>query len=400
MTFNIRNYISGTVTIKVSGAMPEKFINLCMVEKKSLLSITKKDNDFLISMYLYDFFSIRPLVRKSKSRVQVVSYSGLPFLARKMRRRKMLIVGGMAFVILLNVLMSYIWFIDIVGMHSIPMSHIREVVYQNGLKPGTLRDAVSAKKIENQLLLSIPEIAWVSINFTGTHAVVEVVEKTISKQQDKTPAHIIAAKDGVVTEVIVLAGESAIKKGATVKKGDVLIKGFVYEGKVIDPAAETRVPQLIRSNGIVKARVWYEGYGETELTKFVYERSGKQEMSVTFKIGQYEIPLKRAAIDSQQAVEVEVFNKKLSWWRNSDIAVESIVSTYYEMNANPVSISIEEAREEGKAKALAEVQSLIPETAQIVSRTIEVLQTSEPNLVRVKVNVETAEDIGQFMNIQ
>ena len=400
MTFNIRNYISGTVTIKVSGAMPEKFINLCMVEKKSLLSITKKDNDFLISMYLYDFFSIRPLVRKSKSRVQVVSYSGLPFMARKMRRRKMLIVGGMAFVILLNVLMSYIWFIDIVGMHSIPMSHIREVVYQNGLKPGTLRDAVSAKKIENQLLLSIPEIAWVSINFTGTHAVVEVVEKIISKQQDKTPAHIIAAKDGVVTEVIVLAGESAIKKGDTVKKGDVLIKGFVYEGKVIDPATETRIPQLIRSNGIVKARVWYESYGETELEKFVYERSGKQEMSVTFKIGQYEIPLKRAAIDSQQAVEVEVFNKKLSWWRNSDIAVESIVSTYYEMNANPVSISIEEAREEGKAKALAEVQSLIPETAQIVSRTIEVLQTSEPNLVRVKVNVETAEDIGQFMNIQ
>lgn len=63
-------------------------------------------------------------------------------------------------------------------------------------------------------------------------------------------------------------------------------------------------------------------------------------------------------------------------------------------------ISIEEARELGKAKALSEVQLLIPETAQVLSRTIEVLQTPEANLVRVKVNVETAEDIGQFINIQ
>lgn len=399
MTFNIRNYISGIVTIKVSGAMPERFINLCMIEKKSLLSITKINDDFIVCMRLYDFFSIRPLVRKSKNRIQVIHYSGLPFAVRRIRHRKMLVVGGIAFLILLNVLMSYIWFIDIVGMQSIPPNQIKEIVYQHGLKPGVLRDAISAKKIENQLLLSIPEIAWVSINFTGTRAVVEIVEKTIPKQQDKTPAHIIAAKDGIVTDVIVLAGESAVKKGDTVKKGDVLIKGFAYEGKVTDPAANS-VPQLIRSNGIVKARVWYEGYGETELVKLVYERSGKQEMGITLKVGHHEIPLKTVTIAPQQTVEVEVFNKKLSWWRNSGIAVESIVSTYYEMNARPVSMSIEEAREQGKAQALAEVQSLIPETAQVLSRTIEVLQTPETNLVRVKVNVETAEDIGQFMNIQ
>lgn len=285
-------------------------------------------------------------------------------------------------------------------MHSIPTNRIKEIVYQHGLKPGTLKDAISTKMIENQLLISIPEIAWASITITGTRAVVEIVEKTIPTEIDKTPAHIIATKDGIVTEVIVLAGVSAVKKGDTVKKGDILIKGFANDGKVINSAATNSVPQLIRSNGIIKARVWYEGYGETELEKTIYERTGRKEMAVTLKVGRNEIILKKVAVDPQQVVEVEVFNKKLSWWRNSDIAVESIVSTYYEMNSKPVSISVEEAREESKAKALSEVQSLIPETAQILSRAIEVLQTPETNLVRVKVNVETAEDIGQFMNIQ
>ncbi|MBP2626359.1 MAG: sporulation protein YqfD [Firmicutes bacterium] len=396
MISNILNYISGTVTIKVSGAMPEKFINLCMLEKINLLSITKKNDDFIVCMRLYDFFSLRPLVRKSRNRIQVVDYAGLPFLTKRIKRRKMLVVGGVIFLTLLNILMSYIWFVDIVGMNYITASQIKDVVYEQGLKPGVLKDTVSTKMIENQILLRIPEVAWVSVNFTGTRAVVEIVEKTMSKEPDKAPAHIIAAKDGIITNIIALAGQSTVKKGDTVKKGEILIKGVAYDGK---EDVNNITPQLIRANGIVKARVWYEGYSETELVKTIHERTGRQETSVTLKVLQNEILLKKVALDPERQFEVEVFNKKLSWWRNSDIAVESIISIYHEVNSKTITLSIEDAREYGKAKALAEVQSLIPETAHILSRNIEVLQIPENNLARVKVNVETVEDIGLFMNI-
>jgi len=396
MISNIMNYISGTVTIKVSGSMPEKLINLCMVEKINLLSITKKNDDFIVCLALADFFSLRPLVRKSKNRIQVLNYAGLPFVTKKIKQRKMLVVGGVVFIMLLNILMSYIWFVDIVGMNSVPVSQIKEVIYEQGLKPGVLKDSVHTKIIENQILLRIPEVAWVSVTFTGTRAVVEIVEKTMPKDVDKVPAHIVAGKDGVVTDIIALAGQSIVKKGATVKSGDILIAGVAYNGK--EPVANI-IPQMIRAKGIVKARVWYEGYSETELMQTIHERTGRQEIGVTLKVLQHEILLKKAPIDLAQGFEVEVFNKKLSWWRNSDIAVESIISTYHEVNTKTLTLSIEAARELAKGKALAEVQSLIPETAQVLSRTIEVLTIPETNLVRVKVNVETAEDIGQFMNI-
>jgi len=388
--------MSGTVTIKVRGAMPEKFINLCMLEHISLLSIRKKNDEFIVCLGLSDFFNLRPLVRKSQNPIQVITYAGLPFLIKKIKHRKMLVVGGVTFLLLLNLLMSYIWFVDVIGMHSVPVSQIQEVVYEQGLKPGALKDTVSSKKIENQILLRIPEIAWVSITFTGTRAVVEIVEKTLPKERDKAPANIIAAKDGIITDIIALTGQSVVKKGDTVRKGDVLIRGVAYEGKEINPNSSA---QLIRANGIVKARVWYEGYSETELVKTIHERTGRQEIAVTLKILQNEILLKKVALDAEKHFEVEVFNKKLLWWRNSDIAVESIISTYYEVNTEILTLSIEAARDSSKAKALAEVQSLIPETAQVLSRKIEVLQIPEANLVRVKVNVETAEDIGQFVNI-
>jgi len=399
MIFNLHNYIHGTVTLKVSGSMPEKFINLCMLEKKKVLRISKRNDDFIVCMDLQDFFRIRPLVRKSQSRVQVIGYWGLPFVTRRIKGRKMLVVGGVLFLIIINMLMSYIWFIDIVGTKAIPAQQVKEYVYQYGLKPGVLKDTVSTKFIENQILLNIPEIAWVSINFTGTRAVVEVVEKTISKEVDKTPANIIASKDGVITEVIALTGQSVVKKGDTVKKGDILIKGLTYDGKETSEAVPQLAPEPIRANGIVKAKVWYEGYGETELVTASHERTGQKKVSILLRIFGHEFYLKPVTLDSEKQFDVEVVNKKLSWWRNSDVAVEYIISTYYELTTKMVELNIEEAREQGKIKALEEIQDLIPATAHVLSRTVEVLKTSETNLVRVKVNIETAEDIGQVMNI-
>ena len=401
MTFNLQCYLHGTVTLKVSGPMPEKFINLCMIEKRYILSISKKDNEFIICMRLKDFFLIRPLVRKSQNRIQVIDYWGLPFLTRRIKKRKMLVVGGVLFLLVIQLLMSYIWFVDIVGTKDVPVGKIKDCVYQYGLKPGVIKDEINVKFIENQLLLNIPEVAWVSVNFTGTRAVVEIVEKTMPKEVDKAPGDIVAGKDGVIIEVIALAGQSQVKKGDTVKKGDVLIKGVVglpkEETEGTTNLAEMR-PQLIRANGIVKGRVWYEGYGESELLTVSHVRTGQQKMGITLRVFEHEFHIKPVGIADDGQFEVEVLNKKLLGWRNSSIAVESIISNYYEITTNVIELSSEEARKRGEANALAEVEHLIPETAHVLARKIEVLKTAETNLVRVKVNIETVEDIGQFMN--
>lgn len=399
MIRNFSHYIKGTVKIKVSGPMPERFINLCVMQDIFLWGISKTSEGLFVCMSLSDFFSIRPIVRNSKSYIKVVDYYGFPFIAKKIKKRKMMVIGAILFLLVLNTLLSYIWFIDIVGTKSIPVQQIRDIVYKNGLRPGILKNDIPVKSIENQVTIDLPEVAWIGIRFTGIHAVVEVVEKTVSKPQDKAPADIVAAKDGVITEIIVLAGQNAVKKGDTVKKGDILIKGVSYEGVAGELPAESSLPQYIRAKGIIKARVWYEGYGESELVSTVYERTGRQEIGVTLKFGQQNFQLKRVELKPDCLVEVETFNKKLFWWRNHDIIVESTINTYYELSEKKVEISVEEAREQSKAKAFAFLQALIPETAHVLARNIEVLQIPEKKLVRVKVNVETVEDIGEVTSV-
>lgn len=399
MMHNLLNYTGGTVTVAVRGDLPERFINLCVAEHILLWKIAKQEEAVYVTMRLADFFRIRPLARKSRTHIEVVGFSGLPFIMKRIKRRKMLVIGGIVWLLLLNIMTSYIWFIDITGENQISSERIMGLAYQNGLKPGALKDKVNAKQIENAIQLNVPEVAWVGVNFTGTRAVIEIVEKTMPQPTSKEPANIVAAKDGMITELIVLSGQAARKIGDTIKKGDVVIKGIAAEPAETDsitgqPLPAKVPPQLVKAKGIVKARVWYESYGEAELTKTMYRRTGEKEIAVSLKIGSGEYRLKQVAAQPYRLFETETVHKSLPGWRNNALVVESTIDIYHELDAATLAISVEQARDEARARALAGVQNLIPETAHVLSRNSEVLQSAEPNLIRVKVSVETIEDIG------
>lgn len=396
------NYFTGYVKIRIYGKMPEKFINLCTANYLILWNIheEKSGQSFVATMRLADFLKIRPIVVKSGTHICVISYGGLPFFVKKLRRRKMMTLGIVLFVIVLHVLTSYIWFVDITGTKQLPSVKVREKAYQYGLKPGIMKEAVDIKAVENKMLVSLPEISWIGINFVGTHATIEVVEKTMPKIQDKLPADIVAAKDGIITEIIALAGQSVVKAGDTVKKGDILIKGVT---PVVTPqnAKEGALPEInaaglpVKANGIVKARVWYEGYGEEPLKSIAYTRTGKVCMGITLKLGSREFLLKKAPEKPYDAFEVEVIHKNLDFWRNSVFPVESIISIFHELLAENREITTEEARDKARNSALSALKNFIPEASYILNQSTEVLKTSEENLIRIKVNIETIEDIGQ-----
>lgn len=383
------NYLTGIVLIKISGTMPEKFINLCIAQQIFLWNITKSQEDIYAYIRLPDFFRIRPLVRRSRTRVQVIAYKGLPFFTKRIKKRKVFVAGALLFIFLLYFLSSFIWFIDIVGLKNLSSENIINIVYACGLKPGTPKEVINVKEIENEVLLQQPDIAWVGINFTGTRAVIEIVEKTAVKQEDKNPANVVACKDGIVTEVIAIAGQSNVKKGDTVKKGDLLISGLTAD-----------LPnQFVRAKGIVKARVWYEGYGEGYLVKTEYQRTGRQDISVRLRIGSNEILLKKDNDQIFDKSETEVIHKTLPWWRNKELNVESIINIRYELKPVYYQQSLEQAKDEARARAMQVLQNLVPESAYILTRNIDILKTTEENLIRVKASVEAIEDIGQTVII-
>lgn len=384
---NLLNYFSGIVKLRLTGPFPEKFINLCIAQDIFLWGINKKNNEFYVYMRLGDVFRIRKIARQSKIKVNIVSHYGLPFMKKKIYKFKMMVIGAFLSMILLNVITSYIWFIDITGMRNVNVDRIKTVITDNGLKPGIKKSAIETKSIEKVILNNIPEIAWVSINFTGTRALIEVVEKTLPPPDEKSPAQIVAAKDGIITEIIALSGQPVVKVGDVIKKGDVLIAGI----------SNTNSP--IRAKGIVKARVWYEAYGEAPLTEAVYKRTGQQKTAANITVGGYVIPIKYTNKNIFDIYETEETHKKLFEWRKDSITVEFNKIVYYELQCMYIENSREQAIDKAKAQALFLVQNKLPPSNVILFRNITVLPL-EAEVARVKATVESIEDIGQVVNIQ
>lgn len=97
------------------------------------------------------FFVYDHWCAKAKLVYKVIGYWGLPFITRRIKKRKMLVVGGIIFFLIIHNVMSYIWFIEIVGMNNVPIKQIKECVYQSGLQPGVLKDEVNVKFIEKSI---------------------------------------------------------------------------------------------------------------------------------------------------------------------------------------------------------------------------------------------------------
>jgi similar to stage IV sporulation protein len=402
LSFRLFNSFYGYLTINITGIAPEKFINLCTRKGIVLWDMNWKENNMHAKIRISDFRRIRPLVRKTHCTVAIITRHGFPFFMHRARNRKMLIAGGVLFCICLYLLSSFIWFVEVGGLISLPPEAVLHVARQAGLKPGVFKSNVDLKQVEHSLLVQIPDIAWAGITVRGTRAMIEVAEKTVVYAEDKAPANIIAAKDGLVEELIALVGEAMVHRGETVRKGQLLISGVMIQ-KTKDMAGNLApIPdapaRVVQAKGIAKARIWYQSYGEAGLFKEVSSRTGRTCTHVVLKVGEVERIIKQGSIPFLY-YEVEEVSKNLPAWRNKSIPVESKIVTYYEIERSQIPLTPEEAREEAKRIALAVLQEQVPESVQVLSRNIEVLKTAETDLVRVKVIVETLEDIGMAQHI-
>ncbi|MGB4648964.1 MAG: sporulation protein YqfD, partial [Acetivibrionales bacterium] len=116
MLFRLWNYARGYVIIIVEGFFIEKFINICARRRILLWNVRiQKEHRVTARMSISGFRLIRPVARKTGCRVRLLKKTGLPFVFNKYRRRKAFFAGAVLFFILLNVLASFIWSIEISG---------------------------------------------------------------------------------------------------------------------------------------------------------------------------------------------------------------------------------------------------------------------------------------------
>ncbi len=253
----IIRFISGYVDFVCKGGFPERFINLCALYGITLRNTKTEKNEIRATTDIASFRKIRPAVKKSGMKLKIIKKGGLPFIIAPYLRRKGLIAGITASVMLIVWLNSFIWTTDVKGNVNFTTEQIEEIGKEYGIYPGAKKNSVNVSDINKRIKNDFEDISWFALNIYGSNATLELTERFDKTNiYDKTtPCNIISDEDGVVIELITLSGTPQTKTGSAVAKGDLLISGVTEKTDGSADFVHARGRAVIRTSKKIQSEV-------------------------------------------------------------------------------------------------------------------------------------------------
>lgn len=280
------NFLRGSVEVEVTGAFPERFINLCAQERIGFWRLEwPKGNVLRFCAARGDKKRLKLLAEKAMCDIVFRRHTGVPAFFSLFRRRYALLIGFALSLCAVAVLSQFILTVEVQGNETVPSRVILEELRRLGVRPGVYGPAIDERQVGNQALLALEDLSWISINLHGTRAQVLVRERTAKPEivDESVPAHIVAGGSGIVTGLEVLSGQALVEEGDTVLEGEVLISGVVDlpepQYSEIDLGTLT-----VRAAGNVYARTWRTLTAVIPLESTVKEYTGAEmsRWSLTF----------------------------------------------------------------------------------------------------------------------
>lgn len=222
-------YLRGYLRIRVSGFSPERFMNLCSNKGILLTHIVREGDVYYMNINLRGFWALRPIVRKTGTRVAVLERYGLPFFLPKLLKRKAF-AGGLVFAVAFWLWSSlFIWDIELSGNYRITEDVMMSFLRKQQVAVGMRKEALDIEALEKEIRRQFPEITWASARLEGTRLRIDVKENDAPILQEEEPSEagsdLVSQYDGTVVSIIVRSGVPKVAAGDAVEEGSVLVEG-------------------------------------------------------------------------------------------------------------------------------------------------------------------------------
>lgn len=382
--------LRGFVTLHVTGPAVEKFINAVTEAGIVIWEVKPAGSGASLNLLLDDFFSLRPLLKKTGCRVHVTARSGLPFRLARLWRRKLFAGGILLFGVMLLLFCSMVWTVRIEGNQRIASDDLLAAARQEGIYPFQwIWRMDEPDKLSKRLTSRVPGLSWVGVERTGTSITIQVVE---ADQPEKKPLlsqrHLVSRTDAVVTGIYAEQGRPVVGINSRVKKGQILISGALGDEENIE---------YVVAKGEVKGLVWHEYNIEVPLKTTSSSYTGERKDRTYLVIGDWAIQLWGYGKSGFSKSRTLTENNMLTW-RSLQLPLGVMTEKELEISYASSVKTAEEAREEGIARAKSDILARYGTDSTIKSQKI-LHEKKDNGKVYMKVLFEVEERIAEELPI-
>lgn len=386
----IYGLLSGMLTVQADGPFTERLLNICM-HRNLLVKDVKRcgNNRVIFKTDIASFMQMHTPAHRTKSRIRIKKRSGLPFLIKRFRKRLPVLVGIIAIGIVLGYASTHIMGITVFGNSRIDTQTIYNSLSECGLSLGAKTSDIDNDLIRNKMMNKLDDLAWIGINANGSRVYVEIIERIEKEnglEKDGAACNLIASRDGVIDHTEIREGQTLIKKGSGVCKGDVLVSG------IIDSPVDGF--RFVKARGEVYAKTVYTKKREYKLNYIESHYTGKSKARYSVKVLNTELPVYLNGKPPYQKFSV---NESINEYRIPIDIVPSLFirkNIYNEYYDEEKSRTASEAIETGINELTQEIKSELPEGAEIKEQN-ESHTLTEHGGVEVTVELTCLENIAE-----
>lgn len=366
----------GSITIEINSLNPEKILNILWKRDIDIIEAKKTSITTIFLTISYENYKeVYKIVENCKGKIKIIKKTGIIFFLERVQKEVTLILGGILFFIVLYILSTYIWGIEIETEENLAPYEVRKELALIGIKPGVAKKYIDVDAIEKKLSSNDDNILWLRVRIEGSILKVIVKEKITPPKikTDEILGSCIASRAGEVKRIFIEAGSANVTVGDIVNEGDILINGT--QGK---EGVEFETP----AKGTVIANTFYEKEMEVQI-------SGKKLVRGKGKLKDIYLNFFGKKIYLKKAINKFKYYDKIE---SSKGIINTII--YFERKEEEINIDKEVAIEKAAERLEESLTKELTNDGKIIDRKIEA-EEIDGERIRVKVNFVVEQNIAK-----
>lgn len=372
----------GFLRVLVQGLSLEKLLARALDQEIELKDVTRQSPKAMtLSVAARDFDKLKELCDRVGWKAEVVGVSASGRAYRLLRRRAMLTVAAAIFLLGVWAVNLCIWRIDVRADAAL-IQDVYALLTQSDVGVGSLKARIRPQALRTRLARELDGASWVDVRLQGVSLIVECISarEPVPEEYGGSDGDIVAARDGVITQLLVSAGTAQVRIGDAVRRGQVIVAG-----EERTKGGETK---RVAAHAQAFARVWYEGRATMPAYEVTSTPTGDEVCVSTLRTPFYshswpEAP-RYAAYDRSVTLQpvVGVF-----------LPVTLVRERYIEVSLSKSPREEEQVQREAQTAAEQIAMENVPIDAQIVDKWVD-YSMIEDEMLCATVVIEAIEPIG------